>query len=277
MEVLEQLVRAAPSDPQVHADLGSEYVAMGNQEGAELQFQEALRLKPNHPSALLGLANIHLRKGEEAQAITLLQQVVKLVPTAFQPRFLLGSAYNRLGRYQDALAELQQAQRLGASDSELYYHLARAYSGLGKSEERSQALAQFTALTGKAKEDTETRRTVMKLVEEAKARVDSGDLNGALARLEEARELRPPDDQLLFRLASLHYDLHHDGVARSYAEEAISLAPSEWLYHYLLGLIETRSKRWAQAQSSLETALRLKPSSADVQSALELAKRAAGQ
>jgi tetratricopeptide (TPR) repeat protein len=273
VEVLEQLVRAAPSDPQVHADLGSEYVAMGNPEGAELQFQEALRLKPNHPPALLGLANVHLRKGEETQAIALLQKVAALVPDAFEPRFLLGSAYNRLGRYPDALAELKRAQRLGASDSELYYHLARAYAGLGRTEERTQALARFTALTSKAKEDTEARRTVLKLVEDAKALVDSGDLNAALARLEEARELRPPDDQLLFRLASLHYDLHHDAVARSYAEEAISLAPAEWLYHYLLGLIETRSTRWAQAQGSLETALRLNPSSADVRNALEAVKR----
>jgi tetratricopeptide (TPR) repeat protein len=275
VEVLEQLVRAAPSDPQAHADLGSEYIAMGNQEAAELQFQEALRLKPNYPSALLGLANVHLRKGEEAQAIALLKKVVNLVPNAFEPRFLLGSAYNRLGRYQDALAELQHAQRLGGNDSELYYHLARAYGGLGKPEERTQALAQFTALTSKAKEDTEARRRTLKLVEEAKALVNSGDLNAAVARLEEARELRPPDDQLLFRLASLHYDLQRDGVARTYAEEAISLAPTEWLYHYLLGLIETRSRRWVQAQSSLETALRLNPSSADVHNALEAARRAA--
>lgn len=268
VEVLEQLIRLAPSDPQLHADLGSEYVAVGNTEGAEKQFQEALRLKPNQPSALLGLANVYLRKGDEAQAIALLQKVAKLVPTAFEPHFLLGSAYNRLSRYQDALTELQHAQRLGANDSELYYHLARAYAGLGRTDDRAEALDQFTALTRQAKQDTEARRRTLQLVEEAKTFVDSGNLDAAVARLEEARELRPPDDQLLFRLASLHYDLHRDGVAQSYAEEAISLAPSEWLYHYLLGLIEMRSKRWTQAQGSLDTALRLNPSSADLHNSI---------
>jgi len=146
--------------------------------------------------------------------------------------------------------------------------LARAFAGLGKTEERAQALAQFTVLTAKAKQDTEARRRTLQLVEEAKTLVDSGDFDVAVARLEEARGLRPPDDQLLFRLASLHYDLHRDAVARSYVEEAISLAPSEWLYHYLFGLIEIRSKQWTQAQASLETALRLNPSSADLHNSM---------
>jgi protein O-GlcNAc transferase len=46
------------------------------------------------------------------------------------------------------------------------------------------------------------------------------------------------------------------------------LAPSEWLYHYLLGLTEERSKHWKEARNSLETALQLKPSAAEVHNAL---------
>jgi Flp pilus assembly protein TadD len=71
-----------------------------------------------------------------------------------------------------------------------------------------------------------------------------------------------------FRLASLHYDLHRDEQARSYAQEAVSLKPPEWLYHYLLGLIEKRSRLWAQARSCFETASRLNPSAAEVHNAL---------
>jgi Flp pilus assembly protein TadD len=86
--------------------------------------------------------------------------------------------------------------------------------------------------------------------------------------LEQARELWPPDDRILSRLAGLHYDLQRYNLARNYAQEAISLAPSEWLYHYLLGLIEKRSGRWKQARSSLEVALRLNPSAAEAHNAL---------
>ena len=193
-------------------------------------------------------------------------------------RFLLGSAYNRLCRYQDALAELQAALRLGGNESEVYYHLARSYGGLGRQEDRRTALARFAELSKKSKEDAEAQRQVRKLVEQAKSLVDSGDLCGALARREEARELRPSDHTVLFRLASLNYDLERYDVARDYAQEAVALTPSEWLYHFLFGLIESRTGHWHQARISLEVAVRLNPSAADAYNALgEVARRGASR
>lgn len=267
--LLETLIALDARDPQARVDLAAAYAATGNREGAELQFQEALRLKPNDASALMGLANLSLKKGEETQAIALLQKAVRVAPKAYEPRFLLGSAYNRLGRYQEALTELQTALRLGGdSSSEVYYHLARAYGGLGRPEDRRKALARFAELTRKSKQDTEAQRTALRLVEQASALVNSGDLQAAAARMEEARELRPSDDRILFRLASVHYDLQRYDLARNYAQEAISLAPSEWLYHFLLGLVEKESRRWQEARSSLEIAVRLNPSAAEVHNAL---------
>ena len=131
-----------------------------------------------------------------------------------------------------------------------------------------KALARFAELSKQSSEDTEAQRRARQLMDEAKALAGSGNALEAAARLEEARELRPADDRLLFRLASLHYDLEHNGLARSYAQEAISLAPSEWLYHYLLGLIEGRSGRLQQSRSGLLIAIRLKPSAAEAHNAL---------
>jgi len=105
-------------------------------------------------------------------------------------------------------------------------------------------------------------------VEQAKNLVDAGDFPTAALRLETARELRPSDATILFRLGSLYYDLQRYDLARNYAQEAASLAPSEWLYHYLLGLVEKSVKHWQQARSSLETAIELKPSAAEAYNAL---------
>jgi tetratricopeptide (TPR) repeat protein len=216
----------------------------------------------------MGLGNLCLKNGEEDRAIELLQKAVQAAMKAFEPRFLLGSAYNRVGRYQDALDQLQYSVKLGANESEVYYHLARAYGGLGRQEERAQALARFAQITKKSKEDVEGQRRALSLMDEAKSLVDAGNLHLAAARMEEARELRPSDDRLLFRLASLQYDLKRYDLAQGYAQEAIALAPSEWLYHYLAGLIAKDAGKWRQARNSLETAARLNASAAEVQNAL---------
>jgi tetratricopeptide (TPR) repeat protein len=267
--LLETLVTLDTGSAPARVDLAAAYAATGNRDDAELQFQEALRLKPNYASAMMGLANLYLKKGDEAKAISLLQKAVRIAPNAYELRFLLGSAYNRLGRYRQALVELQSAlSRGGGNSSEVYYHLARAYGGLGRQEDRRKALARFAELAQKSKQDTEAQRFAMKLVEQAGSLVDAGDLQTAAARMEEARELRPSDDRILFRLASVYFDLQRYELARNYAQEAISLAPSEWLYHYLLGLVEKSSERWQPAQSSLEIAVRLNSSAAEAHNAL---------
>ena len=77
-----------------------------------------------------------------------------------------------------------------------------------------------------------------------------------------------PIDRLLFRLASVYYDLQQYDLAQDYAQEALRLAPSEWLYHYLSGLIATLPGSGRRLATSLETAARLNASAAEVQNAL---------
>jgi tetratricopeptide (TPR) repeat protein len=267
--LLEHLAVAEPGDPSIRADLGAAYAATGDRDGAEQQFRVALRLDPKQASALVGLANLQLKKGEEEAAIALLRQATRLAPKASEPRFLLGSAYNRLRRHSEAIEELEAALRFGEGDSaEVYYHLARAYGGVDRTEDRKEALARFAEITRKSKQDTEAQRAALRLVEEAKTAVEKGDLRGALALLEEARPARPGDALLLFRLASLHFDLRQFAMARDYAQEAISLAPSAWVYHFLLGLIEKESCRPVEARSGLEAALKLNPQAAEIHNAL---------
>ena len=86
--------------------------------------------------------------------------------------------------------------------------------------------------------------------------------------MERARDLRPQDASILFRLASLDYDLARYSPARDAIQEALALAPSEWIYHFLLGLIEGRSGRLQASRESLEIAVRLNPSAADAYNAL---------
>lgn len=267
--LLEKLAAVEPANQDAKADLAAAHAAMGNRDRASDLFQQVLAARPDHASALMGLANLRLKNGDDDAGIALLGKAATLAPKAYEPHFLLGTAYNRRERFADAIRELQTAMGLGGEGSaEVHYHLARAYGGAGKSEDRRRELARFAELTRQAKQGTEDHRQSQRLSEEAGALVALGKLAEAAEKMEEARQLRPGDSQILFRLAGLHLDLGRDAAARNYAQEAVSLAPSEWLHHYLLGLIEHRSGNAAEARRSLETAIGLNAKAAEAHNAL---------
>lgn len=269
LPLLETLVTVTPDSPEAHADLAAVYAAGGNRDGAEKEFRTALALKPDYFPALAGLGNVLARAGDNEGAMPLLRKAVEVQPRIYEGHFLLGSALNRLGQFEEARAELVQASKLGGeNEPQVFYQLARACGGLGKAAERKEALARFSELTRQEKENTEKQRRASAWVDEARELLNAGDLNNAVKRLELAREARPGDASLLFRLAGLHFDMGNHDVAREYAQAAISISPSTWLYHYLLGLVEQNAGRLADAKASLEVAAKLGPKEAPVFNAL---------
>ncbi len=268
-QLLETLVVAAPDSADAHADLAAVHAASGNREGAEKEFRRALKLQPDHFPALAGLGNLLARAGDDAVAMPLLRKAAHLQPQAYEGHFLLGSALNRLGQFEEARSELEQASKHGGeNEPQVFYQLARAWGGLGKVAERKAALARFSELTKKEKEDIELQRRATTWIDEARRLLQSGDLEAAAARLELAREAKPGDATVLFRLASLNFDLQRFDIAREYVQAAISISPATWLYHYLLGLVERSSHRLADAKASLEVAAKLQPTEAPVFNAL---------
>jgi tetratricopeptide (TPR) repeat protein len=112
------------------------------------------------------------------------------------------------------------------------------------------------------------QRKAAALIDEARAFLQAGDLENAAARLELAREMKPGDATLLFRLAGLNFDLRRYDAAREYVQAAISISPATWLYHYLLGLVERSANRLTDARASLEVAAKLQSTEAPVFNAL---------
>ncbi len=260
---LERLVALQPNDAQAHSDLGAAYAGTSNLDKAREQFEQTLKLLPGSASALVGLGNVLLKTGHVEDALGKLIEAIKVEPLAYEPHFLLASAYNTLGRYSESLAECNESLRLGGTSSEVYYHLARAYRGLGRPDDASKALERFSALRSEAGREVEGSREAARLMIQAKPLVDEGKLFEAIAILERAVRLDSKSPQVLFRLAGLYYDTRQFDRARENVRAAINLAPSEYLYHYLSGLIDKDSGRLNAARTSFETAIRLNPSAAD--------------
>jgi superkiller protein 3 len=269
LPLLETLAPLIPQSVEVHADLAAVYATKGDHKEAEAEFRRALELQANYFPALAGLGNLLSRAGDDKAAMPLLQKAVQFQPQSYEGHFLLGSTLNRLGQFEGARTELEQASKLGgADDPRVFYQLARAWGGLGKGSERKAALARFSELAKKQNVDEELQRKAAAWIDEARALLQAGDLENAAARLESAREVKPGDATLLFRLAGLNFDLQRYDTAREYAQAAISISPSTWLYHYLLGLVERGARRLADARASLETAAKLQSTEAPVFNAL---------
>lgn len=260
---LEKLIAIEPDDAQARSDLGAAYAGAGNLDKAREQFHSALKLGPNNASALMGLGNAYLKSGQTEEAIPLLTKAAKAEPKSYEPRFLLGSAYNAMALFAEAAVECNEALRLGGTDPEVYYHLARAYRGLGRKEDEQKALERFSALRSQSNQEAESKREAARLINQANPLVDKGRLPDAIALLEAAYALDRQNPQVAFRLAGLYYDVQQQQSARRYAREAIALAPSEWSYHYLLGLVEKTLGKLDAARDSFETTIRLNPSAAD--------------
>jgi superkiller protein 3 len=269
LPLLETLAAAIPRAADVRADLAAVYAASGDRKKAETEFRRSLELQADYFPALAGLGNLRLQAGDDATAIQLLRKAVQSQQQAYQGHFLLGSALNRVGQFEEARIELEQATKLGGgSEPQVLYQLARAWGGLGKTPERKAALAKFAELTKKEKDNAELQRRAAALIDEARVLLQAGDLENAAVRLESAREAKPGDATLLFRLAGLNFDLQRYDAAREYVQAAISISPSTWLYHYLLGLVERSTNHLADARASLETAAKLQSTEAPVFNAL---------
>jgi tetratricopeptide (TPR) repeat protein len=125
-------------------------------------------------------------------------------------------------------------------------------------------MAEFTALRNKADDNEEKQREAQRLAERAKAMVDANRLEEAIALLERSRSVSRRDPQLMFRLAGLYYDTKQFAKAREDVEAAIALAPTEWTYQYLAGLIDESTGRLEEAAKKLSVAARLNPTRAEL-------------
>ena len=75
-----RLVRRAPSQPSIHADLGAALLDQGFPKSAEDQFRQELSQDPDCPLARLGLAQITALRGDWEQATTDLERLARLQP-----------------------------------------------------------------------------------------------------------------------------------------------------------------------------------------------------
>jgi protein O-mannosyl-transferase len=105
-------VRAVPGSAKMHADLGGEYLMLGQADAARIQFQSALRTYPDSAYALEGYGLAESRVGHDQDALRLLRTALSFTAQDDLARDFrvvnLATQLMKLGQNDEALKLLNQ-------------------------------------------------------------------------------------------------------------------------------------------------------------------------
>jgi len=263
LEELRELAAQEPRFAPAHQRLGEALYEAGELAAAEAAYRRVLELEPNQPDGYAGTAQILLARGENAEAAELLERAVALDPNHGMAHYLLGRAYLGQGREDEARRHLKRgegAQRRYLIDP-LSDEMSRYAVGVTAQLARAGRLLQGGDVAGalavleKAREDRPENVRILNNLAVAQQR--AGQVEEAHRTLLEARRLDPDDFATEMNLATCVLRLGRPAEALRHAEAAVARAPEVGQAHVARALALERLNRPDEAVAAGREALRL--------------------
>jgi tetratricopeptide (TPR) repeat protein len=159
---------------------------------------------------------------------------------AHNPRIFMDEARNLAadGKYSEAVEQINRAIKITPSDSNLYIILGDYYKQMEKFNESIVAYE-------KAKQLNPKDYHVYFRLGEVKRKMKQ--LPESVADLLDAAKLNKDDRWLYNELGWAAYENNQLDIAYNAWTQANHIVPNEPSYYYILALIDTRRKQWAQA------------------------------
>ncbi len=182
---LQPLLAAYPSSFEINELTGLVYVALGQDEKANIHLARAVQLKPNVAAAGTTLATNLVRLHREAEAEAMFRKVVGLEPGSYDANHNLGEFYIQTGRLAQSVPYLERAYEINPRAYNNAYDLALAYEQTGNLEKARGLLqelikvsdtAELHALLGEVEEKAKNYLASATQYEQA-ARMDPSENN----------------------------------------------------------------------------------------------------
>ncbi len=187
----ERLQPRSPEPPLVRARM---LLAAGRRAEAASQFERVLALAPGHAEALRGLGDLALARGDLAAAAGHYEQILSADPGDVAAMVKLGVLRVRAGRMEEAIALLQSAVRREPGNAEALLDLGGV---LAKSGRPAEAVPYLEKALGAGAKTTVAWNSL------GFARLESGDLAGALVALRASLVLHPKQPQIAEAVAEI--------------------------------------------------------------------------
>ena len=197
---------------------------------AEACFHAALARDHDYVEAMLGLGQVEAERGDAATALKRFELAISIDPHRPKAHYLLGRAREAVGQTDEALAAYFRALEFDANDAQSIIRIAAIQLG------RSQP-------------------------------------DQALSRLDQAVELAPDDGEARALRGLAHWKLHHLPEAIADLRAAAQRLPGRPDIYYNLALVLEADHKRVEARSAAEHALRLAPTDAAVRELSERLRR----
>ena len=242
IEAYQKALALDPDNQAVVFALALAHKAAGRLEAAEAGFERVLALSPRDSKSRYQLADIWMQRGEFTRAETALQRGVSdnVERPAFQTK--LGECYIELKRYDDAERSLRDALNAKADQPMARYDLGLIFEARG---DATKAIAEYEAEIARNGKTYQAHFNLAKLLASAGRRAD------ALRHFQQAVDASPDFGSGYLYLAKARLDTGdldgaetaaHRGLALKYDA---SIAP---LAHYVLADVYSRRGRTTDAE-----------------------------
>jgi tetratricopeptide (TPR) repeat protein len=225
-----QLVAQEPDSPEALQRLGTVLMLEGRLAEAEGCFHAALARDHDYVEAMLGLGQIEAQRGDAATALKRFETAISIDPRRPRAHYLLGRAREAVGHADEALAAYFRAVEFDANDVPSIVRIAA--------------------------------------IQLARSQPDQ-----ALSRLDQAVELAPVDGEARALRGLAHWNLHHIPEAIADLRAAAQRLPDRPDIYYNLALALEADHKRADARSAAEHALRLAPTDSAVRQLSERLRR----
>jgi tetratricopeptide (TPR) repeat protein len=227
---LVQLVDEEPDSPEALQRLGTVLMLEGRYAEAEACFHASLARDHDYVEAMLGLGQVEAQRSDTATALKRFEMAISIDPRRPRAHYLLGRAREAVGQTDEALAAYFRALEFNANDA--------------------QSIVRIAA------------------IQLARSQPDQ-----ALSRLDQAIELAPGDGDARALRGLAHWKLHHIPEAIVDLSAATQRLPNRPDVYYNLALVLEADHKRADARSAAETALRLAPTDSAVRELSERLRR----
>jgi tetratricopeptide (TPR) repeat protein len=275
--ILLQLTKAAPEQPEVHADLGRALFALGYVKTAAEAFRKELAFDPQDPLAMLGWAEVAAFDSQWAEAKTRLDELARSQPGELArlaesaPPGPLRQAWNNAAvKIPGDVAGTPEGifWKMWLTNSSVSAGVLSPVAGSAvtcpslPSEDGARAGVWLSEACYRRLLETLRRRGALSAATRtrlAETMFRLGDYDGALHQAQALLRLRPQDAWALYWVSRAHAELAGDCF-----EKVALLNPESPRVHQMLAERYLGWGQFAQAEAEYQTAIRLAPDLPDL-------------